>query len=117
MRIFWVWHSDSTITVDEMAHREQIQGKVHFMKMCRIGLVGIPKTVAAARGGWRSKKQPNWGEGLCRVCARWQRVGRTDNLAVRGWTGQSQYEEQEQLEELWLPFGGGTNSPTYLSIS
>lgn len=89
MRIFWVWHSDSTITVDEMAHREQIQGKVDFMKICRIGLVGIQKTMDAARGGRRSKKQPNWGEGARRLRARWQRLGRADNLAVRGWTGHS----------------------------
>lgn len=63
MPVFWVWPRVSAITVDEMAHREQIQGKADFMKTCRIDLVGIQKTVDAAGGGGRSKKQLNWGEG------------------------------------------------------
>lgn len=102
MSIFWVWHSGSAIPVDEMAHREQIQGKVDFRKMCRMDQVGIQKIADAARGGQRSKKQPSWGEGyaggwLLELRVRSQRVSSDGDLAVRGQARPSEDKEQEKL--------------------
>lgn len=88
VQVFLVWHSICTIIVDEIAHREPIQGRIDFRKMCHIELVGIQKTVDGARGVWRSKKQLNCGEGcadrlLLELGARWQLAVRADNLAVK----------------------------------
>ena len=57
------------------------------------------------------------GRWLLELPAQRQLVVRADDLAVKGQTAQSEYEEQEQLKELWLPFGVGANGPAYLSIS
>lgn len=56
------------------------------------------------------------GRWLLELWVQPQRVSRDGDLAVRGYTGPSKDEEQEKLKELWLPFGGRTNSPTYISI-